>query len=280
MNLNIHSLKRIVIKIGTSSLTCSSGELDLAQMQQLVQQISELYQAGKEIILVSSGAICAGRTALNWKKELLTIPEKQAAASVGQGLLTQTYNQVFGNFNIQSAQILLTREDIGAETRVTNASNTLEVLLKNRIIPIVNENDTVAVDEIKFGDNDTLSAMVAKLVQADLLILLSDIDGLYNSDPRLNPDAQLISEVSEISPNLIAAAGGIGTARGSGGMKTKLSAAKIATNSGIPMIIANSRKEQVLKRIFAGEAVGTLFNEFSKDKASTFIGDFREVLGA
>ncbi|MCK4259753.1 MAG: glutamate 5-kinase [Halanaerobiales bacterium] len=263
MNLNIQSFKRIVIKIGTSSLTNSSGELDLPQIQKLVEQMVWLHQIGKEVVLVSSGAIANGRIALGWEIKELTIPEKQAAASVGQVLLTQTYNELLKIYGLKSAQILVTKEDLLFKNRLTNASNTMEVLLKNKIIPIVNENDTVAVDEIKFGDNDTLSAMVAKLVNADLLILLSDIDGLYNSDPRINSDARLIPEVQEITPKLMAVAGEKGTVWGSGGMRTKLLAAKIATNFGIPMIITNSRKKNILNRIFQGESVGTLFREVS-----------------
>ncbi|GIM45065.1 glutamate 5-kinase [Collibacillus ludicampi] len=252
--------KRIVVKVGSSSLTDERGIICMERMKTLVESLVRLKQeANTEVLLVSSGAVAAGLGHLQWSRTMITMPEKQAAAAVGQGLLIETYKHLFAEYGEMIAQLLLTRGDIEDRKRYVNIRNTLETLLHYGIIPIVNENDTVAVDEIRFGDNDTLGSWVGILAEADLVILLTDIDGLYTANPKEHPDARRIEVVKEITPELEKAAGGTGSVHGTGGMKTKLQAAKIAMQAGIELVIAHSRTERVIERVVAGEPLGTRF---------------------
>ncbi len=251
--------KRIVVKIGSSSLTHETGRLDLGGIEHYVRELSDLRASGREVVLVSSGAVAAGMGKLGLAARPSTIPEKQAVAAVGQGALIHIYAKIFAEYSQTVAQVLLTREDSVGRDRCLNSRNTLLTLISMGVIPIINENDAVAIDELKIGDNDSLSAMVASLIDADLLVILSDIDGLYDSNPALNPQARMLSEVAEISQEIEASCGGAGSQRGTGGMYTKVQAAKIATSSGIPMLIANSKEPSVLRRLLAAEDLGTLF---------------------
>lgn len=255
----VHKAKRIVVKVGTSTLTHETGKLNLERIEHLVRQLTDLRYQGKEVVLVSSGAIGAGMGKMNLDKRPKTIPEKQAVAAIGQGILMQLYEKLFAEYGQIIAQLLLTKADMDHRQRFLNARNTLVTLLKMGVIPIINENDTVAVEEIRFGDNDTLAALVGTLVDADLLILLSDIDGLYTADPRKEPTAALIGVVPAIDASVEEVAGDVGSKFGSGGMATKVSAAKIATNAGIPMIIANGATDNIVRCIVHGEPLGTLF---------------------
>ncbi|HBG16767.1 MAG TPA: glutamate 5-kinase [Firmicutes bacterium] len=258
----IKQAKRIVVKVGTSTLTYSSGRLNLKHLEKLVRQIADLHNSGKEVVLVTSGAVGAGVGRLGLKEKPRTIPERQAVAAVGQGLLMQVYTKYFSEYGVTAAQILLTREDMSDRRRYLNARNTLLMLANEyRALPIINENDTVATEELqlRFGDNDTLAALVAGLVGADLLILLSDIEGLFTGDPRKDTNATLIPEVKEISPAIWATAGEAGTSRGTGGMITKLEAARIATRSGIMMVLASGEDPDALMKILEGETIGTVF---------------------
>ena len=237
---------RIVIKIGTSNITYSTGCLNLRHVQKLVEIISDIKNAGHEVILVSSGAIAMGVGKLNLAERPSDIAGKQACAAVGQCELMYTYDRLFGEYNHTVAQILLTAPDLANDGRREKFQNTIEKLLAYSALPIINENDTVATEEIEFGDNDTLGSKVATAANADILILLSDIDGLYTKDPRSNPDAEFIPEVYELSDDVMALGGGAGTKHGTGGMETKLKAAKIATDAGCDMIIMNGAKLEQL----------------------------------
>lgn len=250
---------RIVIKVGTSTLTKVTGELDIACIQALTNTISKLKNQGKQVILVTSGAIGVGTAKLNLTKRPTLIPEKQAVAAVGQSLLMGVYDKYFSVHNFAVGQVLITKDCIDHTRRYGNAINTLNALLNLGVIPIVNENDTVAVDEIIFGDNDTLSAYVATMINANLLIILSDIDGLYDKDPN-EPDAVLISEVVKITDEMKAYAGGAGSAHGTGGMTTKLEAVTIAALNGTKTIITNGKKVAQLEAILNGEMIGTYFD--------------------
>ena len=250
---------RIVIKIGTSTLAYETGLLNIRRVEELCRVMSDLKNAGNEVILISSGAIGMGVGKLGMKNRPADIPGKQAAAAVGQCELMYTYDKLFGEYNHTVAQILLTKEDIEHERRCENFRNTIFRLLELGALPVINENDTVATDEIVIGDNDTLAAIVAANLEADLLILLSDIDGLYTCDPHKHPDASLLPVVRELTPDIIVLGEGKGSALGTGGMKTKLHAAEIAMNAGIDMVIANGAQPSVLYRIADGEAVGTRF---------------------
>ena len=253
---------RVVVKLGTALLTAGTGHLDLEVMASLVGQAARLHQQGLEIILVSSGAIAAGRQKLGFSKERKGIPFKQVLASVGQNSLMHAYEQLFGWHNIIVAQALLTKTDMSDRAGYLNARNTLLALLELRVVPIVNENDVVAIDEIKeakFGDNDNLSAMVANLVDADLLLLLGDIGGLYTADPRLDPQAKLIPKVEKIDPYIEDLARDTTSYHGTGGLMTKIEAAKLATSSGVAVVIADGREPEVIPRLVRGESVGTLF---------------------
>jgi len=256
---DLSEVKRLVVKVGTSSITHDTGRLNLSQLEKLARQLTDLYNQGLEVALVSSGAIGAGVGKLGLSRRPRTIPEKQAVAAIGQGLLLHMYEKFFAEYGMTVGQVLLTREDFADRRRFLNARNTLLALLQMGVIPVINENDTVAVDEIKLGDNDNLAALVAGLLDADLLILLSDIDGLYTGDPRTDKDARLIHQVTEITPEIEALAGGAGTKRGTGGMATKIQAARMAMHSGMVTIIARAAERDVLRRILAGEMVGTAF---------------------
>lgn len=255
----LKNVKRIVVKVGTSTLTHNRGLLNLYKMEPIVRQLAELHTRGYEVILVTSGAISAGMGKLNFIERPKTIPESQAAAAVGQGILLHMYEKLFSEYGKIVAQLLLTKDDICIEERYTHANNAFAALLSLKVIPIINENDAVAVDEIRFGDNDTLSAMVAQLAGADLLIILSDIDGLYNCNPGINSNAELIKMVEKISPEIESLAGGAGSEIGTGGMITKINAAKITAASCIDMVIANGSDRLILYKIIEGSDVGTWF---------------------
>ncbi|CUH97463.1 Glutamate 5-kinase [Propionispora sp. 2/2-37] len=256
---NLTDAKRLVVKIGTSTLTHETGKMNFFRIEKLVRELSDLANQGKEIILVTSGAVSAGMERLGIKERPRTIPEKQAVAAIGQGILMHTYEKLFGEYGQIVAQVLLTREDSVKRTRYTNSRNTLLTLLAMGVIPIINENDAVAIDELKIGDNDTLSAMVASIVDADILIILSDIEGVFTDNPQKNPNAQLIQEITDITPQIEALSDEPGTLRGTGGMYTKIQAGKIATNSGVTMIIASGARDGVLREILSGAKVGTIF---------------------
>lgn len=254
--------KRIVIKIGSSSLTHpETGSVNFLKMEKLVRAICNLRNQGKDVCLVSSGAIAVGRDAIGLKERPRDISTKQACAAVGQGRLMMTYQKLFGEYNQTSGQVLMTKNTMINPVSRSNAMNTFEELFKLGVVPIVNENDTVSTYEMQFGDNDTLSALVSCLVNADLLVLLSDIDGLYTDDPHSNPNAKLIKDVTEIDNSIFdMAKGSTGSNVGTGGMATKLTAAKIATYSGADMIIANANDFSVLYKILEDDFVGTKFH--------------------
>ncbi len=259
MRKSLMEAKRIVVKVGTSTLTYENGRLNLQHIETLVRQISDLSNRGKEVILVTSGAVGAGLPLLGLTEKPKDIATKQAAAAVGQGVLLHIYEKLFREYGLVVGQVLLTREDSAFQDRFVNLRNTLLSLLSMKVIPIINENDVVAVDELKIGDNDTLSAVVSSIVDADLLIILSDIDGLYTANPHSDPEATLIDTVESVTPQIMALAGGAGSSLGTGGMITKLEAATIATNSGVHMIIASGSTPSVLQRIMDGEMLGTHF---------------------
>jgi glutamate 5-kinase len=260
--------KRIVIKIGSSSLTQpETGRLDLIKLEILVREISNLRNQGKEVVLVSSGAIMVGRNALGFKERPQRLAEKQACASVGQARLMMIYQKLFMEYNQIASQVLMTKNTMVDDLNRMNAKNTFNELLAMGVIPIVNENDTIATYEIEFGDNDTLSAVVAALIKADLLILLSDIDGLFTDDPHNNPDASFIDVVESLDDHLLAMGkGSTGSNVGTGGMATKLSAAKVATAAGADMVIANGADFHIIHKIMQGRNHGTLFLSNQKDE--------------
>ena len=250
---------RIVVKVGTSTLAHSTGRMNIRRVEALVKVLSDLKNAGHEMILVSSGAIGMGVGKLNLPGRPADIPTKQAAAAVGQCELMYTYDRLFTKYNHTVAQILLTSEDVDHEDRRQNFENTMSRLLELGTLPVINENDTIAVAEIKVGDNDTLGAIVTCSVRADLLILLSDIDGLYTADPRRDPQAQLIAVVDEVTPEIEGLAGEKGSDLATGGMATKLRAAKMVTAAGSDMVIANGENPSILYEVVQGGPVGTRF---------------------
>ncbi|MBQ3816865.1 MAG: glutamate 5-kinase [Clostridia bacterium] len=250
---------RIVIKIGTSTLAHSTGRINIRRVSNLCKVMSDLKNAGNEIILVSSGAIGMGAGKLSLSERPTDIATKQASAAVGQCELMYVYDKLFSEYNHTVAQILLTGADIEHPQRKENFQTTVRRLLQLGALPIINENDTIATDEIVIGDNDTLSAIVATAVDADLLILLSDIDGLYTADPRKYNDASLLSRVEKITPEILSFTGGTGSKFATGGMATKINAAKISTESGIDMVIANGKDPEVLYDIIEGKEIGTRF---------------------
>jgi glutamate 5-kinase len=250
--------RRVVIKVGSAVMTTANG-LNLEFIKELTDNIAQLLNNGREVVLVSSGAIAAGFKKIGLPAKPTAIPQKQAVAAIGQSTLMQNYEQAFDRHGLKVAQILLTRNDLANRRRYLNARNTLFTLLNWRVIPIINENDTVAVEEIQFGDNDNLSALISSVVQADLLIILTDIDGLYDQDPRQHEDACRISLVEKIDARLERAASRQPGVIGSGGMFSKIQAAKKAASVGIPTIIAHGLKPKVIEHIFAGAEVGTLF---------------------
>lgn len=259
MRKQIMKAQRIIFKIGSSTLLDEEGRLDGPVLHQLAALWSILHRQGREIVIVTSGAVALGWPSLGLAAKPHCIPEQQAAAAIGQSMLMATYASFFNASHIPVAQILLTRDDIADRHRYLNARNTLQVLLAKGIVPIINENDTVAYDEIKFGENDTLAAMVAGLIDGDLVLLLSDIEGLYTEDPRKNKKAEFLPLVKEITLEIQDLGGGCGSGMGSGGMKTKIEAARIAGDSGIPLIITMGKDVETLKAILEGEEKGTLF---------------------
>ncbi len=250
--------RRIVVKVGTTTLTDSHGRIDQGIVRSLAEQMSSQVNSGVQCVFVTSGAIRAGMERLRLRVRPRTIPEKQAAAAVGQGILLHTYSQMFSEAGITAAQVLLTRNDFADRTHYLNARNTLNSLLTLGCLPVINENDTTAVDEIKFGDNDTLAALVAAALNADLLIVLSDVSGLYDGDPS-NGDNKIIPVVKKITDEIRAIAGGAVSGSGTGGMKTKIDAAEIAVSSGVDMVIARGRDEDVIAKVVRGEPLGTRF---------------------
>lgn len=251
--------KRIVIKVGTSTITYANGKRNFSQIDRLAREISDLQNQGKEMILVTSGAVAVGVDRMGLPGKPKTIPGKQAAAAVGQGVLMHTYEKFFADYGQIVAQVLITKTEAIDRHRYTNTRNTFMELMRQRVIPIVNENDVVALDELKIGDNDNMSALVAGIVDADLVIILSDVDGLYTANPQTHPDAVIVPEVAEITPEIEASAGGVGSARGTGGMATKIQAAKAATSSGIHLVIASGTEKNAIPRVLQGEELGTLF---------------------
>ncbi|MFN8527626.1 MAG: glutamate 5-kinase [Anaerolineae bacterium] len=253
-------LERIVVKIGTSTLTGGGRRISRPRLLEIVQQAAKLHQAGHEIVLVTSGAVAAGRERLGFPDFGRSLPAKQMLSAVGQGRLMQLYGELFDIYEIVCAQVLLTREDINDRPRFLNARDTLLTLIDRRIIPIINENDTTATHEIRVGDNDNLSALVATLIEADRLIILTDQDGLFTADPRTSPTARLIERVNKIDDALFALAGGTEKdGVGTGGMVTKLQAAQLATRGGITTIVASGREPNILERLIDGQSLGTLF---------------------
>jgi glutamate 5-kinase len=251
-------VKRVVIKVGSSVISDNDG-LDAAMIETIASSVSELRQRGLEVVIVSSGAVAAGKGDLGIVGRPRTIPLKQAAAAIGQSRLMRAYKEAFRAHGLTVAQVLLTRDDLANRRRYLNARNTLMTLLEFGVVPVINENDTVVVDEIRFGDNDNLSAMVTNLVEANLLVILSDVDGLYDSDPKSNPQAKLLSVVERITEEIEAMAGGAVTQLGTGGMATKIKAAKRASLYGVGTLIVNGRIPDVVQRVFAGEELGTYF---------------------
>lgn len=256
---------RLVVKIGTSTLAHSTGHLNIRLVEELCKIISDIKNAGNDITLVSSGAIGMGVGKLGLIKRPEDIPTKQAAAAVGQCELMYTYDKIFSEYNLTVAQLLITGEDIADENRHSNFKNTLNRLLELNVIPIINENDTVATEELGIGDNDTLAAIVAKSISAEKLILLSDIDGLFTADPHKDKNATLISHIDKIDENVLALGGESVLGQGTGGMTTKLEAAKICTAAGCDMIIANGNRPANLYDILDGKAVGTTFSGGKND---------------
>jgi len=251
-------IRRLVVKIGTSLLTRSGGHLDRSRMNRFVGELAAIQKSGVQVLLVTSGAIAAGMSALGWKKRPQELAKKQAAAAVGQPRLMETYRQLFGRRGVRVAQVLLTREDFENDSRRLNAQATLLTLLRERVIPIINENDSVGVEEIRLGDNDALAARVAVKIKADLLIVLTDVDGLMTRHPK-DGEGELIRRVDRINASIEALAKGAGTDRGTGGMQTKISAARYATSHGVAMIIVNGRKSGTILQAVQGTPVGTLF---------------------
>ena len=251
--------KRVVIKVGTSSLTYETGKINIRQIELLSQVISDLCHSGCQVALVTSGAISVGMSKLGFNERPKTTREKQAASAVGQSELMSLYGKFFAEYGKDVAQLLLTKNILDNEERRENAINAFNTLFEWGVVPIINENDVISTAEIKFGDNDTLSDVVAELIEADVLIILSDIDGLYDKNPATNPDAVLVPEVYEITDEVMASAGGEGTNRGTGGMVTKLIAAKHAMAAGIEMVIANGKNPKIIYDVLEGTATCTRF---------------------
>ncbi|WP_337465065.1 glutamate 5-kinase [Acidaminococcus timonensis] len=255
----IAEAKRIVVKVGTSTITYPNGKINYEKIEKMARILTDFQNQGREMILVSSGAGAAGVGRMGLEAKPKTIPGKQACAAVGQGILMHIYERIFGEYGQVVAQVLLTKNDMVNRHSYANARNALQEMISWGVIPIINENDVVAIDEFKIGDNDNLSALVASLADADLDILLSDIDGLYTANPKTHPDARLVSVVEEVTPEIEATAGGAGSRNATGGMLTKLQAAKNAMSAGIALIIANGEHLEILRNILRGEPVGTLF---------------------
>ncbi len=257
---NLAKAKRIVVKVGSSSITHeSTGHVSLKKLEMFIRQLADLKNAGKEIIIVTSGAQAVGISALRLQERPKELPMRQAIAAIGQARLMAIYQKLFREYNHQIAQILITKDIIEDKQRYENAKNTFEQLLRMQVIPVVNENDTISTEEIEFGDNDRLSATVAILTEADLLIILSDIEGLYDKDPKTYADAQCLDVVHKVNDNIYQMAGVNKSKLGTGGMLTKLMAAEMANDKGIDMVIAHAGKSHVLYDIVEGKPVGTLF---------------------
>ena len=255
----MNDIKRLVVKVGTSTLTYETGKTNLRRMMTLCRVLADLHNAGTDVVLVTSGAIGIGVGRLGLGEKPGDIPGRQAAACVGQCELMFMYDKFFGEYGQKIGQLLVTKSDFENEIRRENLMNAFEKLFEYGAIPVVNENDSVATEEIVFGDNDSLSAIVASLIHADALVILSDIDGLFSADPQTEPDATLIPVVEEITAELEALCGGAGSSRGTGGMVTKLHAARIATSAGIPVVVTNGSAPQDLYRLMDGHRIGTLF---------------------
>lgn len=262
MRQSVIDATRIVVKIGSSTLTHDNGTVNLEKIEHISRVLTDLENAGKQVILVSSGAVAAGVQRLGLARTPSELPLKQATAAIGQAILMNIYEKFFNEYNQVIAQILLTRDVLEDEIKKRNAKNTFFTLLELGVIPIINENDCISTTEIeryRFGDNDTLSATVAELVEADLLVLLTDIDGLYTGNPKEDPEATIIKEVKKITPQIKALAGGAGSRFGTGGMTTKIQAAELAAETNIPTVIALGDQIEILRNILHGEEVGTLF---------------------
>ncbi len=255
----LKNTKKVVIKVGSAVVTKEDQGLNYQVLHSLTYEISRLINSGYKVVLVSSGAIACGRAKLSYYKKPISLTEKQALAAIGQAALIQAYEDLFQQYHIHVAQILLTADDLSLRQRYLNAKKTLETLLKWKIVPVVNENDTVTTEGIKFSDNDILSALVAGTIEADLLIILSDIDALYEEDPRINPDAKRIKEVERVTSEIMAMAGSKPGRLGRGGMYSKLLSAKMVTSMGIPMVILPGRTPLVLEKFWSGEDIGTIF---------------------
>ena len=271
---SVTQAKRIVVKVGTSTLTYENGKMNLRRIETLCKVLSDLNNGGREMVLVTSGAIGVGVGKMGMKERPEETPKKQALAAVGQCELMFIYDKLFGEYNQMVAQVLLTADAMKSQESKKNVENTFEELISMGIIPVVNENDTVAVDELegrRIGDNDTLSAYVAELLEADLLVILTDIDGLYNDNPRNNPDAKRIPYVREIDEKIRALAGGAGSSRGTGGMRTKISAAEITTQAGIGCCVMSGADPKNLYRLFDGEQIGTIFAPSKPAKTDTVL---------
>lgn len=264
MQIEDSKIKRIVIKVGTSTLTHKTGLLNIRHVESLVKVLADIKNSGVQVLLVTSGAIGVGMGKLHLDKRPDDTRTKQAAASVGQCELMYIYGKLFSNYDHTVAQLLLTKDVVEEPKRKQNVENNIERLLSLNAIPVINENDAVSVDEIEFGDNDALSATVSILAKADMLVIMSDIDGLYDSDPHTNPKAKMLSRVEDITEDMISSAGDSGSNRGTGGMITKLTAAKTATDEGIDVIIMNGAHPEALYDIFEGKPVGTLFHAKKK----------------
>ncbi len=260
MKINTQNITRVVVKVGSSTLTHSSNYINIRKVEKLVSCLADIQNSGKRVILVSSGAVSCGLAKTGFDRATLTTEQKQAAAAVGQCQLIDMYARRFSDFGTTVAQILLTRSVIEDKELRAHAATTLELLINRGIIPIVNENDTISNEQIKIGSNDTLAAWVAELSKADLLINMSDINGLYDKDPRKNPDAKFIEYVASVSDEVFGFGSGAGSARGTGGMATKLESARYCTERGIPMIILNGADPDILYNVFDGEFVGTYFD--------------------
>ncbi|MCS7021226.1 MAG: glutamate 5-kinase [Gemmataceae bacterium] len=261
----VSSARLVVVKVGTNVLTDNDGQLDHQQVQALVDQLERLHQDGRRVVLVSSGAIGAGMKQLGLSQRPSELPQLQACAAVGQSRLMQTYQQCFAPYKRPVAQILLTAGDFEHRVRYLNVRNTIHALFEYGAMPIINENDTVSVAEIRFGDNDHLAALVTNLLQAPLLILLTSVDGLYSEDPRVSPSARLLTTVERIDGTITSMAAATRSSLGTGGMKSKLRAARQVTAAGEAVVIANGRQERILDRLFAAEPVGTLFLPHGED---------------
>ena len=256
----LREAKRVVVKVGTSTLVRTSGKPDFRRMDRLVREIADLKNEGREMVLVSSGAIAIGMDSIGLRQKPAEIPARQALAAIGQSSLMTLYKKFFADYGQTAAQVLLTKENAARHHQYANSRNALLELLAMGAVPVINENDVVAVDEIKIGDNDTLSATVATLIDADALLILSDIDGLYTANPQEDKTARWIPEVAEITPAIERMAGGAGSSFGTGGMATKIEAAKIAVNAGATFVIAPSARDDVISAVLAGELVGTVFS--------------------